>query len=64
MATSSADIDLVMVYCVVFERWREAEAMIDKHGMVFTAKNGSTYQSPYVRSPLGLLTNLESSARR
>lgn len=46
--TCKLDKNAVELYCTTYARWREAQRMIDKHGMLVKTPNGYPVQSPYI----------------
>lgn len=45
---SGIDLAGLAAYCSIYARWREAEALLQKSGMIISSPNGYPIQSPYL----------------
>jgi len=45
---TASDLDALEAYCVVYARWKDAEANLAQYGVMMT-KEGSFFPSPYLR---------------
>ena len=56
---SNVDLDALEGYCVVSERWREAEEKLRQYGMMLS-KDGMLFPSPYLKVAEESLKQLKS----
>lgn len=42
------DLDCLAAFCCAYSRWRRAEELVDSHGLVVPAANGSLQKNPAV----------------
>jgi len=57
---TAVDLDALARYCVIYERWKKAESMLEEQGELTKSPNGYVGQNPYLAIANRCLKQLQS----